>query len=149
MTINIIIASDHAGYEMKQFICKNSINKEYTIIDLGTHTNLSVDYPDFAISLCNSLKDKNNINPFEITFGVLLCGSGIGMSIAANRYSWIRAALCTDKPFVELSRKHNDANVLVLPARFINNEDALEWIDLFINTDFEGGRHNNRLKKIK
>ena len=91
MPVNILIASDHAGYEMKQYICNNSINKDYNIIDLGTHSNSSVDYPDFATSLCNSLKDKNNINPFEITFGVLLCCSGIGMSITANRYSWIRA----------------------------------------------------------
>ena len=135
----ILIASDHAGYELKQQLL------EYTnldLLDLGPYNSDSVDYPNYAHMLCGKITKSQDIK------GILLCGSGIGMSITANRYPFVRAALCHCPEFAELARKHNNANVLVMPARFIDFETALQSIAVFLNTEFEGGRHERRLKKI-
>lgn len=138
----IILACDHAGFKLKENI-KSFFNKEnITTIDVGTYSEESVDYPDFA-KLGNKLvtDDENNI-------GIYICGSGIGMSIAANRNSKIRAALCTSVKFASLARKHNDANVLVLPGRFVSKNKAIRIIKTFLTEKFEGGRHEQRVKKL-
>lgn len=159
--MKIFVASDHAGYELKNNFIKaihrlmdyDDILKPIIVHNLGTHDTKSVDYPDYAKVLCQEMREeeiRQNLNQSEKQdfYGILLCGSGIGMSIAANRYTWIRAALCHQESFVELSRQHNNANVLVLPARFINTEDAISFVKKFITTKFEGGRHQKRISKI-
>ena len=135
---NIYIASDHAGFDLKNKLLKNFPK----INDLGTKTDESVDYPDFAHKLTREvLKNKKNI-------GILICGTGIGMSISANRHDQIRAALCTDIKMAQLSRQHNNANVLVLGGRILNVKLAKKIVDAFINSDFEFGRHELRLSKL-
>tara|TARA_A100001011_G_scaffold318717_1_gene338544 strand:+ start:2404 stop:2823 length:420 start_codon:yes stop_codon:yes gene_type:complete len=136
--INIYIASDHAGFKLKSKIL------EYfpKIIDLGTNSEDSVDYPDFAHKLTKEVL-KNNKN-----FGILICGTGVGMSISANRKKGIRAGLASDSKIATLIRKHNDANVLVLPGRFINISEAKKSVQAFLSTKFESGRHKKRIDKI-
>ena len=138
----IILACDHAGYELKEEV-KAFFNKEnITTIDVGTYSNERVDYPDFAKAGNQKvLEHANNI-------GIYFCGSGIGMSIAANRNPQIRAALCTTVNFASLARRHNDANVLVLPGRYISKTKAIRIIKEFLTTKFEGGRHQKRVKKL-
>ena len=135
----IFIASDHAGFELKKQIV-NSI-KDY-FIDLGVDSKNSADYPDYAKKLVSK------INTTENSKGILICGSGVGMSIAANRYKNIRAGLAFKAEIAKLIRKHNDANVLVLPGRFMDIKEALKCIMNFLTTNFEGGRHKNRLRKL-
>ena len=139
----IILACDHAGYVLKEQI-KEFFNKEnITTIDVGTYSTDSVDYPDFAKAANQKvLESANNI-------GIYICGSGIGMSIAANKNPKIRAALCHTENFASLARKHNDANVVVLPGRFISKQKAIKIIKIFLTTSFEGGRHAKRVKKLK
>lgn len=132
----IYIASDHAGFDLKAFLIK----KFPTLIDLGTDSAESVDYPDFAKKLGQEIQEGD--------FGILICGSGVGISIAANRFKNIRAALCLNEKIAELARRHNDANVLCLGARLINEEKAIEIIEKFLATKFEGGRHIERVKKL-
>ena len=135
---NIFIASDHAGFDLKTKLLKN-IPK---INDLGTNTDESVDYPDFAHKLTKEvLKNKKNI-------GILICGTGVGMSIAANRKKGIRAGLVNSAKIARLIRKHNDANVLVLPGRFIKIKDAKKIVQTFLSNEFESGRHKKRINKI-
>ena len=134
----VYIASDHAGFKLKtklvEFFPK--------ICDLGTNTDESVDYPDFAHKLTKEvLKTKKNV-------GILICGTGVGMSIAANRKKGIRAGLATNSKIARLIRKHNDANVLVLPGRFINTSEAKKSVLAFLSTKFESGRHKKRINKI-
>lgn len=138
----IILASDHAGYELKEFI-KTFFNEEnITTIDVGTYSTESVDYPDYAKAGNKKvLENPNNI-------GIFICGTGLGMSIAANRNPKIRATLCTTVKFASLARRHNDANVLVLPGRFITKQKAIRIIKEFLTTKFEGGRHLRRIKKM-
>jgi ribose 5-phosphate isomerase B len=142
----ILIASDHAGFVMKssviEYLAKqgDSLRGSYDFVDLGTDGLESVDYPDYARKLCEAITEGN--------LGILICGSGVGMSIAANRFSHIRAALCTDSTTARLSRQHNDANVLCIGARIVGIEVALEMITAFIATPFEGGRHQRRVEKI-
>jgi len=138
--MKIAIASDHAGFELKELIKKDM--PELDIIDLGTFSADSVDYPDFGIALAEAVAKG------EADRGIVICGSGIGMSIAANKVKGIRAALCQTKEFAELSRRHNDANVLVLSGRFISHFLAKEMIEVWLNTPFEGGRHKRRIDKI-
>ena len=140
MKKSIVIASDHAGYKLKSSLIKNIRNKSF--IDLGTNSEKKVDYPDYAKKLVKQIKDKRYIK------GILICGSGIGMSIVANRFKGIRASLCFTPEMAKLSRKHNDANILVLPGRFIDVKTAKLCIDKFINTNFDGNRHLKRIKKI-
>ena len=138
----IILACDHAGYKLKEQI-KDFFNKEnITTIDVGTYSNDSVDYPDYA-KLGNQkvLESPNNI-------GIYICGSGIGMSIAANRNPKIRASLCHSTKFAELARRHNNANVLVLSGKYTSKVKAISIIKTFLTTKFDGGRHLKRVKKL-
>ena len=135
----IFIASDHAGFDLKKQII-DSVKTNF--IDLGADNQNSVDYPDYAKKLVSKIKTTQNSK------GILICGSGIGMSIAANRDKNIRAGLAFTSEIAKLMREHNDANVLVLPGRFINVQDALKCIKNFLTTDFEGNRHQNRVNKL-
>ena len=139
----IILASDHAGYLLKEEI-KKFFNKENIIaIDVGCYSREQLDdYPDFAKKgVAKVLEDSHNV-------GIFICGTGIGMSIAANRNPKIRAALCTSAKFAELARAHNDANVLVLPGSYMRANKAIRIIKVFLTTTFEGGRHFRRIKKL-
>ena len=137
----IFIAADHAGYELKTRLCAFFEAENLPYEDLGTNDKESCDYADFAHTLCKKL-DENS-------FGVLICGSGIGMSVAANRHSGIRCALCSETFSARLARKHNDANVLALGGRLIGAEMAFEIVREFVNSSFEGGRHRARVAKIE
>ena len=139
---NIFISSDHAGYNLKEQI-KKRFSKKYKFQDLGTSDSKnSVNYPDFAHSLCKKVS-KNTKN-----LGILVCGSGIGMCMAANRHKKIRAAVCYSVKNTKLSRLHNNANIITLGSRLTNKNTAFKCIDVFINTKFEGGRHKKRVRKI-
>ena len=138
---NIFIASDHAGYNLKKYII-SKLSKKNKILDLGPKSNHSVDYPDFAKKL--SKKVTSN----KTNFGILVCGSGMGMAIAANKTKNIRAALCYSKKNTKLSRLHNNANIITLGERLINKNKAISLIKIFLSTKFEGGRHLRRVKKI-
>lgn len=133
--MDIFIASDHAGFRLKEFL-----KKHFELIDLGTDSESSCDYPIFAKKLAEKINGENH--------GILICGTGIGMSIAANRFSHIRAALCTNETMAKLARQHNDANVLVLGARIISENIALKCVEKFLSTDFEGDRHQRRISLI-
>tara|TARA_Y100001970_G_scaffold252886_1_gene327051 strand:+ start:1024 stop:1446 length:423 start_codon:yes stop_codon:yes gene_type:complete len=135
----IYIASDHAGFDLKNQI----INSHGNFVDLGPVNKDSVDYPDFAYNLVSKI--NSNIS----SKGILICGSGIGMAIAANRDKNIRAGLAFNPEIAMLMRQHNDANVLVLPGRFMDVQEALKCVDNFLNSDFEGGRHEKRIYKLK
>ena len=138
----IAIACDHAGHDLKTTLSRFLIDQGYDLLDLGTTNKEPVDYPDFAKSLANAiLKGK-------VTRGVLICGSGIGISIAANRYLEIRAALVHDTLAAKLSREHNNANVIAFGGRMIKDELALKCLEIFLNTEFEGGRHARRVDKL-
>ena len=137
----IIIASDHAGYDLKEAIKNYLTKKGKEVLDLGTKNINSVDYPDFAHLLAKKLKKNNE-------FGILVCGSGIGMSMAANRHKNIRAALCYNLKSTKLSRQHNNANVIALGSRLIKKKVALNCVNEFIKTAFLGDRHQRRIKKI-
>lgn len=138
----IVIGSDHAAFEMKEFVREflHSINIE--VIDVGTNSGDRCDYPDFAIALTKEVVEK------KLT-GILLCGSGIGVSIVANRFKGIRAALCRSENDAEMARKHNDANVLCLGARTNSKEEVMSIIDVWLTSGFENGRHTDRLNKFK
>lgn len=137
----IAIASDHAGFEYKELI-KEHLENSYKIDDYGTYSGDSVDYPDFVHPAASSVEIGEN------DLGILICGSGQGVSITANKHQKIRCALCWDVEIAKLSRQHNNANMVAIPARFISKELALKIIDAFLITDFEGGRHQNRVEKI-
>lgn len=140
---NILIASDHGGFELKKSINNYLESKKYNVIDCGPDSvDNEDDYPDFAHELCGYIK----LNKADK--GILICGSGIGMSIAANKHQNIRAALCINAEMAELSRLHNDANVLCLGARITTDEMAKNIVDKFLDTKFEGGRHKRRVGKI-
>lgn len=139
----IPIASDHAGFEMKEQLEAWLKQHGYEVEDLGTDSPASTDYADYA----HPLADK--VSTGAAKRGVLLCGTGLGMAYAANRHPHVRAAVAWAPEIAELSRKHNDANVLVLPSRFLSPEDAGKILDVFLKTDFEGGRHTRRVEKIE
>ena len=138
----VILASDHAGFKLKKVIKKFLIKKRKKVLDLGTKNNSSVDYPDYAHLLSRKMRRTQN------KFGILVCGSGIGMSMAANKHKNIRAALCYDIKSTKLSRKHNNANVMTIGARLIKKNIALKCVNAFLKTDFDGGRHLRRIRKI-
>ena len=142
LTKPIAIGADHAGFEYKTAVVKYLNDEGYQVCDFGTYSPDSVDYPDFAHPTASSV--ENN----ETAFGILICGSANGVAITANKHQNIRAALCWLTDIAELSRKHNNANVVCIPARFISIQDTLNIIDTFINTQFEGGRHQGRVNKI-
>jgi len=139
MKNKVYIASDHAGYDLKEEILK--LNRD-NIEDLGTNNIESVDYPDFAKTLINKMKNDSDSK------GILICGTGNGMSISANRHNNIRAGLAFNIEIAKLIREHNDANVLILPGRFIDVQEALKCVDIFLSTDFHKGRHKRRINKI-
>ena len=139
---NVVLASDHAGFKLKEIIKKFLIKKKEKVLDLGTKSTSSVDYPDYAHLLSKRMKKNNN------QFGILVCGSGIGMSMAANKHKNIRAALCYNAKSTRLSRLHNNANVMTIGARLIKKNVALKCVSTFLKTDFDGGRHSRRVKKI-
>ena len=138
----ILIASDHAGFKLKEIIKKYLSKQKIKVIDLGPYKLIKVDYPDYA----HKLSKKINLNK-KLT-GVLVCGSGIGMEITANRYKNVRAALCYDQKSAKLSRLHNNANIITLGSRLTKKKIALKCISTFLNTKFKGGRHIKRIKKI-
>ena len=143
MEINrVILASDHAGFKLKECIKKFLLKKRKKILDLGTKNSKSVDYPDFAHLLSKKIRSKNN------ELGILVCGSGIGMDMAANKHKNIRAALCYDIKSTKLSRQHNNANVMTIGARLTKKSVALKCVNTFIKTNFKGGRHLRRINKI-
>ena len=138
----VSLASDHAGFNLKERIKKFLIKKKIKIIDLGPKNNSSVDYPDYAKKVArNVLSKKSNV-------GILVCGSGTGMAMSANKFKKIRAAVCYNKASTRLSRQHNNANIIALGARLIKKTDAVKLVNLFLNTKFEGGRHLRRVKKV-
>ena len=141
--MKVVIGSDHAGYDMKENLKKYLISQNVEVIDCGTYSDSSVDYPDYAKAVCTKVLDK------ETTLGILVCGTGIGMSIAANKIHGIRAALCLYPTMAELARKHNNANILVLGGRIMGTDIARWTVDAFFRTSFDGGRHQNRLDKIE
>ena len=138
----VILASDHAGFKLKEEIKKFLIKKKRRVLDLGTKNTSSVDYPDYA----HLLSKKMNLT--ENQFGILICGSGTGMSMAANKHKNIRAALCYNIKSAKLSRSHNNANVMTIGSRLIKKKVALQCVNAFLKTDFDGGRHTRRVKKI-
>lgn len=138
----IAIGSDHAGVIMKAYLVENMKKSGYKFKDYGPTTDVSMDYPDTAHPLACAIESG------KFQYGILLCGSGNGVAIVANKYKNIRAAICWNRELTELARKHNDANILVLPARFITPEEALEFANIFFTTEFEGGRHQRRVEKI-
>ncbi|AMC12232.1 ribose-5-phosphate isomerase [Lutibacter profundi] len=140
--MKIAIGNDHAGTEYKFKIIKHLENQGYEILNFGTNTNESMDYPDTIHPVAEAV--ENN----EADFGIILCGSGNGAQITANKHQGIRAALCWNDELVSLARQHNNANILSIPARFVSLHQALGFVDIFLNTKFEGGRHQKRVAKI-
>lgn len=141
-TKTIVIGSDHGGYKLKEFLKKELSKMDYKLKDYGTDSENSVDYPDIIHPLANSINDG------EYEIGIIICGSGNGAQITANKYLNVRAALCWSEEQAKLARMHNDANIISLPGRFIDEETALKMVELFLNTEFEGGRHKKRVEKI-
>lgn len=137
----LAIAADHAGFEYKEFL-KSQLKDKYEITDYGTHSLESVDYPDFVHPAATSVEQGEN------EMGILVCGSGQGVQLTANKHQGIRCALAWMPELAELARQHNNCNMVAIPARFIAKELALETVERFLNTDFEGGRHENRVNKI-
>ena len=138
----IAIASDHAGYDRKQTILKYLEGRGIAYKDYGCHSSESCDYPDFAHPLADA------ISKGEFEFGLTFCGSGQGISITANKHQGVRSAICWSPEIARLSRLHNDANVCSIPGRFVTDDEAVEIVKTFLNTGFEGGRHERRIKKI-
>ncbi len=138
----IVIASDHGAVELKNLLTEDLERRGYGVLDLGTNGTNSVDYPDFADALAAAIREG------RASRGVLLCGSGIGMSIAANRHRQVRAALCHDRAAARMTRQHNDANVLALAASTISEEEARACLHEFLGTPFEGDRHARRVAKL-
>jgi ribose 5-phosphate isomerase B len=138
----IAIGSDHAGFVIKEYIIQQLGKTGYDFQDFGTFSEQSIDYPDIAHPLANAVQSG------KYPFGILICGSGNGVAIVANKYTGIRAAICWNEEITMLARHHNDANVIVLPARFISQEEAVKFVLTFLSTGFEGGRHQRRVEKI-
>lgn len=141
--MKLAIASDHAGYGLKNRILRYLSEKKVNAVDFGTDGRDSVDYPDYAIQVAEAVS-KGNLDR-----GILICGTGIGMSITANKFPGVRAALCHNAVTAETSRRHNDANVLVLGERVLDEETAVQIVRIWLETDFEAGRHQRRLDKIR
>jgi len=140
--MNIAVGADHAGYELKKVIIDFLKDKGHKVEDFGCYSEESIDYPDYAHPVCESIEKGTN------KYGVLICGSGNGISMAANKHPGIRAALSWSAEIAELGRLHNNANIVSIPARFVSEESALKIIEAFFSTEFEGGRHQTRVDKI-
>jgi ribose 5-phosphate isomerase B len=141
--LKVCIGSDHAGFYYKEKIKEHLSKNDYLIEDKGCFSDSSVDYPDYAHQVAKSVSIKQS------DFGILICGSGNGVNITANKHNGIRSALCWKNEIARLARLHNDANIIALPARFITIDECLQMVDTFLNTSFEGGRHLNRVNKIE
>ncbi|SHM60317.1 ribose 5-phosphate isomerase B [Cyclobacterium lianum] len=142
MSKKIAIGGDHAGFEYKQDLIDILKGKGYEVKDFGPYTDESVDYPDYVHPLCNAIESG------EFAQGIIICGSGNGVAITANKHQDIRAAICWNEDLAALARQHNDANLIAVPARFVSFELAEKMVEVFLNTSFEGGRHARRVKKI-
>lgn len=142
MNNKIGIACDHAGYEMKELLVGYLDAMGYEVLDFGTHSEESVDYPDYAHMLAMSIEDG------ELERGIALCGTGEGMAMTLNKHRGIRAGLCWTPEIATLIKQHNNANVLVLPARFITNDEAVTIVEAYLSAEFEGGRHEVRIEKM-
>lgn len=142
MSLKIAIGGDHAGFLYKKDLTEELKKKGYEVKDFGPFSDASVDYPDYAHPLAESVEKKEN------DFGILICGSGNGVAMTANKHKGIRAALCWTEEIAKLSRQHNNANILCLPARYISVDDAKLLSNAFITTSFEGGRHGTRVEKM-
>jgi ribose 5-phosphate isomerase B len=140
--VQIAIGADHAGYELKSLVKEWLTPQVEVLKDLGTNSEESVDYPDFAHAVAGEVEKGN----FDM--GILICGSGIGVDMTANKHQGIRSALCWNKEISKLAKSHNNANIICLPGRFISFEEAKEILNTFFNTKFEGGRHDRRINKI-
>jgi ribose 5-phosphate isomerase B len=138
----IPIGADHAGFQLKETLKKHLISKGYEVNDFGCYSEESIDYPDFAHPVAEMVEQNKGM------LGILICGSGNGISMSANKHQGIRSALCWKTEVAELARLHNNANILTLPARFISEAEAIEMVDVFFSTAFEGGRHQKRVDKI-
>lgn len=136
------LCCDHAGYELKEYVKQILESKGITCKDFGTHSTESCDYPDFAHPLAYAIEAG------EVYPGIAICGSGNGIAMTLNKHQGIRAALCWQEEIAKLAREHNDANILVMPGRFIDREEATRTLEAFLNTPFEGGRHIRRIEKI-
>jgi ribose 5-phosphate isomerase B len=142
-SVKIALGSDHAGFSCKEAVKEYLKENSGSLVDVGTYNEDSVDYPDFAHQVANRVSDNS------ADAGILLCGSGNGVAIAANKHRNVRAALCWNPEIAKLARLHNDANILCIPARYVSVEEAMEIIKAFLETDFEGGRHSRRVEKIE
>ena len=140
--MNILVSNDHAGVELKNAVKKFLDERGCVVENLGDNSGESVDYPDIIHPLAKEISKNNDKK------GIIMCGTGNGVSMVANKYEGVRAGLCWSKEIAELIRKHNDANVLRIPARFLSIKEALEIVEVFLETDFEGGRHERRVDKI-
>lgn len=138
----IAVGCDHGGYELKEYLVEELKNMDYRILDMGTNGPESVDYPEFAAKVAKAILNG------DASKGVLVCGTGIGISMAANRFRGIRAALCTSVEMAELTRLHNNSNIIAMGGRTTSNELALEMLKTFLNTEYEGGRHDRRVNDI-
>ena len=140
--MNILVSNDHAGVELKNAVKELLENKGYVVENLGDNSGESVDYPDIIHPLAKKISQNTEKK------GIIMCGTGNGVSMVANKYEGVRAGLCWSKEIAALIRQHNDANILSLPARFLSIKEALEIVEVFLETDFEGGRHERRVDKI-
>ncbi len=140
--MKVAIGSDHAGFLLKEKLKSYLQEKGFKIIDFGAYSEERADYPDFAHPVAKSVEIK------EVDFGLIMCGTGNGINMAANKHKGIRAALCWNPEIAALARQHNDANILTLPARCLTDEEAIKIVDVFFSTAFEGGRHTERVNKI-
>ena len=136
------IGADHAGFQLKATLIEHLQSKGYEVEDFGCYSEDSIDYPDFGHPVASKVEE----NPG--TLGILICGSGNGINMTANKHQGVRSALCWQKEIAQLAREHNNANIIALPARFVSTEEALEMVDVFLSTEFEGGRHERRVNKI-
>lgn len=139
----LAIGSDHAGFFLKEQILKYLLDRDYLPVDFGCYSGESVDYPDYAHLVAKSISKGDS------KFGILICGSGQGVCMTANKHKDVRASICWHTEIATLSRQHNDSNILCLPARFLTYEQTIEIIESFLNTEFEGGRHQKRVSKIE
>lgn len=141
-TVTIYIGCDHAGFPYKQAVIELLGEKGYLVEDQGTNAENSVDYPDFVHPVAKAVQNGT------AKLGIIMCGSGNGVAMTANKYKGVRAAICWQKELAELARLHNDANIISIPVRFVSKETALEMVETFLDTEFEGGRHQRRVSKI-
>ena len=138
----IPIGADHAGFHLKQALISYLTTRGYEVKDFGCHSEESIDYPDYAHPVANMVEENEGM------LGILICGSGNGINMTANKHQGVRGALCWKKEIAVLAHQHNNTNILTLPARFISEEEAKEMLDVFFSTEFEGGRHQGRVDKI-